>query len=201
MSEGSDKINSQRDAQAGAPKEPPRLGGVRFGPTLAGALYVLLVLSAALALWVRSGEGRPPVQVAQAAPWVFLAFVIVFALYRFGLVRARRYPAFKAFFQVGAALLFFMLLLPGNRMGFAPGVRGELPELLRDSNPDVRAVAAEVARYRGDKRVAPSLVDALSDPDARVRAEAHRSLVQLSGEDLGSPEDPEARRAWRERYP
>lgn len=201
MSESSDNINSQQDTQVGQSGEPPRLGGVRFGPALAGALYFLLVASAALALWARSGPGRPPPLVAQVAPWVFLVFVVVFALYRFGLVRARRYPAFKAFFQIGAALLFFMLLLPGNRLSFAPSGGGELGELLRDSNPRVRAVAAEVARYRGDKSVAHELVLALSDPDERVRAEAHRSLVQLTGEDLGAPSDPAALQSWRERYP
>lgn len=201
MSDSSDNINSQRDAQVGQGGEPPRLGGVRFGPALAGALYFLLVASAALALWARGVAGRPPPLVSQTAPWVFLVFVIVFALYRFGLVRARRYPAFKAFFQIGAALLFFMLLLPSNRTPFAPPPSGELGELLRDSNPRVRSLAAEVARHRGEKAVARELVTALSDPDPRVRTEAHKSLVELTGEDLGAPSDPAALKSWRERYP
>lgn len=203
MAAGSDNINSPRDTQGGQPDEPPRLGGVRFGPALAGALYVLLVASAALALWVRGAPARPPAMVVQAAPWVFFLFVVVFALYRFGLVRARRYPAFKAFFQVGAGLLFFMLLLPGNRMGLAPqAVESDLAVLLKDANPQVRALAAEVARHRADgKTLAPALVAALEDRDPRVRAEAHRSLVALTGEDLGLPSDPKALQSWRERYP
>lgn len=201
MSDSSDNINSQQDAQVGPSGEPPRLGGVRFGPALAGALYALLVASAALALWVRSAAGRPPALVVQVAPWVFLVFVVLFALYRFELVRTRRYPAFKAFFQIGAGLLFFMLLLPGNRLTVPPPAGDELGELLRNGNPSVRALAAEVARYRGEKAVARELAAALSDPDARVREEAHRSLVQLTGEDLGPPSNPDAVQSWRRRYP
>jgi len=184
------------------PSEPPKLGGVRFGPALAGALYLLLVASAGLALWARGATGRQPALVSQVAPWVFLGFLILFALYRFGLVRARRYPAVKAFFQIGAGLLFFMLLLPGTRLDFTRERGGELQQLLADPNPAVRALAAEVARYRPDgKQAAPQLVRALEDRDPRVRQEAHRSLVTLNGEDLGAPENPKAVQAWRERYP
>lgn len=184
------------------PTEPPRLGGVRFGPALAGLLYLLLVLSAGLALWARGSTGRQPAMVSQVAPWVFLGFLVLFALYRFGLVRARRYPAVKAFFQIGAGLLFFMLLLPGTRFDFAQRQGTELGQLLADPNPAVRAVAAEVARHRPDgKQAASALARALDDRDPRVREEAHRSLVHLTGEDLGPPENPQAVRSWRERYP
>lgn len=182
-------------------EEVPHLGSLRVGPALAGVLYTLLVASAALALWVRQYPGAAPRQVEAAAPWAFLGFLVGFSIYRLALVRAKKYPAAKAFFQVGVAVLFLMLLLPWPRP-LPVGEPDRLVGLLGDSNPAVRALAAEVARYRPDgEKYAPSLARALGDADPSVRQEAHRSLVQLSGMDLGAPEDEGAVRAWRERYP
>ncbi len=180
--------------------EPPRLGGIRYGPALAGTLYLLLVVSAALALWARRTPSGLPTGLGLAAPWLFLAFVLAFAVYRLGLVRAGRYPAFKAFFQVGAAVLFFTLLLPGAQSRYVP--ESDLQGLLNDSNPRVRALAAEVIRHRPEgKQHAAALVRSLQDPDGEVRKQAHLSLVALTGQDLGAPGDPNAMKAWRERYP
>ncbi len=181
-------------------EQPPRFGGIPAGPALAGLLYILLVGSAALALWVREFPGAVPIALARAAPWVFLAFILVFALYRFALVRAGKYPAAKAFFQVGAAMIFFMLLLPGSRVRYG-GPQDPLAELMVDANPHVRALAAEVARYRPDgNKYGADLVKALRDPAPQVREEAHRSLVRITGQDLGGPEDPKALKAWGERF-
>ena len=205
MGQGGDNISSHSNAQPA--REPPRFGGIRLGPPLAVALYVLLVASAALALWARTDAGRAPLRVALAAPWVFLGFIAVFAFYRLGLVRARKYPAAKAFAQVGGALLIFMLLLPSARFDFGQFQFGatqpsDLGRLLRDPNPTVRALAAEVAGYRpGGARAAPELARALADPDPRVREQAHASLVRLAGEDLGPASDKAAVKAWRDRYP
>jgi hypothetical protein len=105
----------ERDREDGT---PPKFGGIRLGPAVAGALYLLLVGSAALALWVRGMPGAAPKHLEQAAPWVFLVFMLCFAVYRLALVQAKKYPAFKAFFQVGVGVLFFMLLLPGPRGRF-----------------------------------------------------------------------------------
>jgi len=190
------KISSSQPPQA----EPPRMGGIPFGPTLAGALYLLLVGSAALALWVRRSPAGLPVGLGLAAPWAFLVFVVAFALYRLGLVRAGRYPAFRAFFQVGVAILFFTLLLPSSQVRYMP--EGELEALMLDANPRVRALAAEVARTRTDRtQYAKALVHALEDPEVSVRTQAHHSLVVITGQDLGSPEDPKGVANWRERYP
>ena len=181
-------------------QQPPRWGGIRAGPALAALLYVLLVGSAALALWVRESPGTFPRGLGTAAPFVFLAFVAVFAAYRLAVVRAGKYPAFKAFFQIGAATLFFMLLLPSSRGPFRPH-GDDVAELLRDPNPRVRALAAEVARHRPDAQKYGSLLtQALKDPDRRVREEAHRSLVQIAGEDLGGAEDGRAVEAWGDRF-
>jgi hypothetical protein len=176
------------------------LGGIRYGPALAGTLYLLLVVSAALALWARRTPSGLPTPLGMAAPWIFLVFVVAFALYRLGLVRAGRYPAFKAFFQVGAGVLFFTLLLPGAQSRYIP--ESDLEALLHDANPRVRAMAAEVARHRPEgKQHASLLVRALQDPDPAVRTQAHLSLVAMTGQDLGAPGDANAMKAWRERYP
>jgi HEAT repeat protein len=117
------------------------------------------------------------------------------------MVQAKKYPAGKAFFQVGASALFFMLLLPGAKAPYDPPADG-VEQLLSNGSPQVRALAAEVARYRADgRKYLPPLARALSDRDERVREEAHRSLVLLSGEDLGAPPDADAVRRWREKYP
>jgi HEAT repeat protein len=59
----------------------------------------------------------------------------------------------------------------------------------------VRALAAEVAGYRGD--AAQPLVKLLSDPSPEVRQAAHDALVKLNGgTDLGA-----AAEAWEKRFP
>lgn len=201
MKQGPDNLTSPSGAQGG---ETPHLGALKPGPWFAGILYAVLVGSAALALWVSRFPGRFPQQLEAAAPWVFLAFVILFAGYRFVLVRAGKYPVFKAFFQVGVAVLFFTLLLPNARDRYEPNVpaaQSELTSLLVHTDPRVRALAAEVARYRPDARaLAPALVRTLKDEDRAVRREAHRSLVEIHGTDLGDPETPEGSEAWERQF-
>jgi hypothetical protein len=163
-------------------------------------LYALLVGSAALTFFGRHSPGLLPFVIERLTPWVFLGFVAAFAFYRLGLVRAGKYRAFKAFFQIALALTVFLLLMPGTQRPAAPV--DSLAASLQDPNPRVRALAAELARYRpGGQKYGPLLVRRLEDSDGEVRAQAHLSLVQLSGADLGSPLDANAVRAWKERYP
>jgi HEAT repeat protein len=182
-------------------REPAlEVGGVPFGPALAFWLYLMLGGSAALALSARHFPGIVPHSLQLAALALFLAFLVGFSLYRLRLVQARKYPAFKAFFQVGVGLLFLTLLLPGANNPYEAGERG-VPELLSDSDPAVRAMAAEVVGYRPDgSRYGASLVGVLRDPDPRVREQAHRSLIRLNGKDLGPPDDEQAVRAWGARF-
>lgn len=200
MKPAADNLSRMDRAQG---QQPPRVAGIRAGPALTSVLYLLLVGSAALALWVRGYPGQAPHGVEQLAPWAFLAFVAAFAGYRLVLVRAGRYPAFKAFAQIAAGVLFFTLLLPGTWRP-APEATGaeDVAALLRDPSVRVRRLAAEVARHRPAGAASlRALAAALGDEDPGVRAEAHRSLVALTGSDLGDPEAEAGRRAWRERYP
>ena len=183
----------------GAPKDDePSVVGVRVRPNLALALFALLVVSAATALWILSNPGVAPTWVERGAPWIFLAFVLGFAAYRIALVTAGRYSAFKAFFQIFVAVLFFLLLLlPGSPFNKHGESAAPLPALLRDPDAKVRALAAEVAGFRRDTGSAQLLVSLLADPDPQVRAQAHDALVRLNeGGDLGTGIP-----AWKDRFP
>jgi hypothetical protein len=194
MNSANDNVSGQKEGQVEA-------AGIRFGPALAVVLYLLLFASALLALGTRRLPGALPPALEVVAPSLFFVFLVCFALYRLVLVRARKYPAPKAFFQVGAAVLFLTLLLPAAKSRYdAPA--DDLEVLLTDDNPRVRALTAEVVGYRADGAKHGSLlVKALGDPDARVREQAHRSLVRLAGEDLGSGESEADRKAWESRFP
>src|SRR5260370_35292145 len=174
-------------------REPAlEVGGVPFGPALGVWLYLMLGVSASLALSASHFPGLVPHSLQLAALALFLAFLVGFSLYRLRLVQARKYPAFNAFFQVGVGLLFLTLLLPGVNDPYEAGQRG-VQELLSDSDPAVRAMAAEVVGYRADgSRYGALLVGVLGDPDPRVREQAHRSLVRLNGKNLGPPDDEQA---------
>jgi hypothetical protein len=191
-------------AETNAIQEEPNVGGVRMRPSLTLLLYALLVLSALVALWAQRSPADVPVIIARSAPWVFLVFMLGFAVYRFALVAAKRYSAFKAFFQVAVAAVFFLLLLPNGPVAVpglnapVPAARQDLAALLGDPDPRVRALAAELARYRPQgQQVAHMLALALKDSDPDVRQVAHETLVQFnSGQDLGlTPE------AWEKRFP
>ncbi len=194
MNSQENNVSSRNQPQLGA-------GGIRFGPALAAILYLLLVASAIVALGTRRFPGLFPPVLELIGPSLFLMFLICFAAYRLALVRARKYPTSKAFFQIGAAALFFTLLLPSAKSQYDPPL-DDLEMLLTDDNPKVRALAAEVIGYRADgaKHASP-LVKALRDPDVRVRKQAHRSLVRLSGEDLGSGQNEAELKAWESRFP
>ena len=176
------------------PESRPRLHPWRV--VAAAALYVLLIGSAALALWNRRDPEALPRVLQESVPWVFGLFVTLFALYRMAAVQAKRYPAFKAFFQVGVMVWVGLLLLPQAKARYeTPG--DPLVALLADPNPQVRILAAELARHRpGSNLYSPYLVRAMRDPDPQVRVEAHRSLVAILGTDLGPPEKEEAMDAW-----
>ncbi len=181
--------------------DPRRLrvrSGLAFVQVLRPALYVLLVLSALFTFW--SGgpvAGRTlPRWTQSVAPTLFAVFLLIFTVYRFALMRAKKYPAATGLFQVGLGALIWVLLLPSTRQKIAPppAAADEVPALMTSPDPRVRAVAVEVAGYRGDgTRYAPELIDRLEDADAAVRERAHGALVRLAGRDVGR--DPGA---WRE---
>jgi hypothetical protein len=179
--------------------DPRRLrvrAGLAFVQVLRPALYALLVLSALFTFW--SGgpvAGRTlPGWTQSVAPTLFGIFLAIFAVYRFALMRAKKYPAATGLFQVGLGALIWVLLLPSARQRIAPPSQvDELPALMASPDPRVRAIAVELAGYRGDgNRYAREMIERLDDADAAVRGRAHAALVRLAKTDAG--ENPEA---WR----
>jgi hypothetical protein len=172
-------------------------------------LFGLLLVSAALTLF-----GLPQLQRAVAAgrwpsftlalpPALLAIFIVGYAAYRIALVRAGRYTAGKAMVQVAVMLLVLGIvaggvLVPPER---APGqVPVALGHALASSDPEVRALAAELARHRPRAEalaVAARLADLLEDPAPEVRRQAHASLVAMAGADVGGG-GPGAADRWRE---
>jgi HEAT repeats len=186
-------------------RDPRRLRvrvGLAFVRILRPALYALLVASALLTLWAGGeigGRELPP-RAAAAAPVLFAIFLVVFAVYRLALVRAKKYPAATGLFQVGLGALVWVLLLPGSRqrIGREPG--DDVQILMRSSDGRVRALAAEVAGTRSDpSHYASDLVELLDDTDPGVRRAAHRALARLAGTDASPGEEgTAAQRKWRD---
>ncbi len=171
-------------------------------------VVALLVVAAGMTLaglpWLRAGvaAGRLPRGLVAIPPILLGAFIFGYAVYRLLLVRAGRYPAGKVLAQVG-----LMLLALGVVAGVAldlvpPGTRRDrIEQGVKSASPEVRALAAELARHRPPRRardLVPALIELLEDGDPEVRREAHASLVAITGVDLG--EDPGSRERWRERF-
>ena len=171
-------------------------------------LYPLLLVAAGVTLFgapvveqaVR--EGRAPRAALILAPALLAAFIALFTVYRFTLVRARHYHAGKAFVQVGLMVLVLTLALPGSleRWRAAGTVRPvDLSLHLRAPDAETRALAAELARHRERPdalRYVPRLVELLEDSSPEVRRQARASLVLLAGTDAGG-EGSDAAARWR----
>src|SRR5207237_1481690 len=169
-----------------------------FVQVLRPALHALLVLSALFTFWsggAVAGRMLPP-WTRSVAPTIFAIFLAIFTVYRFALMRAKKYPAATGLFQVGLGALIWVLLLPSTRQKIRPqsAPADDVPALMASPDPRVRALAVEVAGYRRDgARYAAEMIDRLNDADAAVRERAHAALVRLAGQDQGQDAD-----AWRE---
>jgi hypothetical protein len=188
-------------------RDPRRLRtrvGLAFVRILRPALYALLVASALLTFWAGGSIGgrQLGMREARAAPILFGIFLVVFAVYRLALVRAKKYPAATGLFQIGLGALVWVLLLPGSRERLAvppEAVRDDVVVYLVSPQPQARALAAELAGYRNDPaRYAGPLIEHLADPDAHVRETARASLVRMAGGDAApGVSGPNAQEQWR----
>jgi hypothetical protein len=119
-------------------------------------VYVMLLLSTCVSLiwgetlWLAFRAGTLPLWAPLLAPAIFVAFMVVFFADRWIAVQRDHYPASRAMFQVGFAVLFFTLLLPPHAL--------EMPE--------DRPIPASHAAH-----LEPSLV-LLRHPDEAVRLAA-----------------------------
>jgi hypothetical protein len=175
--------------------------------------FVLLALLAASAAFTLVGlpalqrgvaAGRWPAAILWLPAALLGVFVAGFAAYRYALVRAGRYPAGKAFLQVGlvglvAAVIAGIAVTPPPPEVEAGGGAISLERPLVSSDPAVRALAAEVVRARPRAeglRHVPRLIALTEDPSPAVRREARATLTALAGRDAGG-EGPGAPARWR----
>ncbi len=172
-------------------------------------LFALLIASAALTLFglpqlqraVAAGRWPP---IALAAPAALLGvFVVGYAAYRIALVRAGRYPAGKALFRIAlmaavVGVVAGLAVVPPETR--APGAAPvDLAKPLLSSDPEIRALGAEVARHRPREQAlahVERLVDLLDDRSPEVRRQARLSLTSLAGKDVGG-DGPDAASRWR----
>jgi hypothetical protein len=178
--------------------------GLAFVRILRPALYALLVASALLTFWAGGSIGgrQLGVREARAAPILFGIFLVVFAVYRLALVRAKKYPAATGLFQIGLGALVWVLLLPGSHERLAAGrepARDNVEIYLSSPQPQLRALAAELAGYRNEPaRYAGPLIERLSDADPHVRESSRAALVRMSGGDAAPGASGTAAQAqWR----
>jgi hypothetical protein len=188
-------------------RDPRRLRtrvGLAFVRILRPALYALLVASALLTFWAGGSIGgrQLGVREARAAPILFGIFLVVFAVYRLALVRAKKYPAATGLFQIGLGALVWVLLLPGSREHLLPppeAARDDVAVYLAAPQSQLRAMAAELAGYRNEPaRYAGPLIERLGDSDPHVREIARASLVRMAGGDAApGSSDRNAQEQWR----
>lgn len=161
-------------------------------------VYVMLVSSAAAAffldepLWSAARLGTLPEWTPLLPALLFTAFVLIFAVDRWVLVRKRKYPVSKAFFQVLFALVFLTLLWPEQASQFrrvkgAAGPPSTLSErLLYHRDPEVRAAACELAGLKAQS----SALDRISSLAAESKNNMVRSRCQHALQRLQARSQP-----------
>ena len=164
------------------------------------ALYVLTVATAAVALFIQPALSGAVQRGALRPLWMFLPvslFVVLFLLYaidRWILVKRRRYPAGRAFFQVAFGLIFALLLLPNTIREWNTRRPQGMERLLGHPDPEIRRVTVEALGFRERQ---PQFVDwvvaMLDDEDPEVRRAAQRVLALWSGHEIA---DVAGIRAW-----
>lgn len=175
-------------------------------------LFALLIGSAALTLFGLPelqravAAGRSPPATLAIGPVLLGLFVVGYAAYRIALVRAGRYPAGKALVRIAliaavGGVVAGLVLMPADRR--APGQGPvDLARPLLSSSPDVRALAAELARHRPPEEAllhVERLVELLEDASPEVRRQARLSLTALAGRDIGG-EGNQAGERWRKHF-
>jgi hypothetical protein len=176
------------------------------------ALFALLAVSVVVTLFglpeMRRAvaQGRwPPATLAIPAA-LLAVFAVGYAAYRIALVRAGRYPAGRALVRialvaavVGAAA--GTVLVPPEAIPGDAAV--DLARPLRAPDPEARAVAAELVRFRPRRQAlayAGRLVELLDDGSPEVRRQARLSLIALAGgKDVGG-RGPDSAARWREHF-
>jgi len=155
------------------------------------ALYVMLLASAAAAvlmgerLWQAARAEQLPAWAPLIAPSAFTAFVLIYGVDRWLLVRRGRFPPARALFQFAVAMAFLTFLWP-DQLSQWRAVRGDqsvtdpVITLLGHRDDQVRAAACELLGWR-EQRDALSFVQkhAQTDRSTFVRQACEKALTRL----------------------
>ena len=158
-------------------------------------VYVMLLASAGAAfllnewLWQTARQGKLPLWAPLLPVGMFTAFVVVYLVDRWLLVRRRHYPPLRAFFQVAIAVAFLALLWPHQaselRRSRARTAATGITKLLGHSDPELRAAGCELAAYRGETDALARIETlAASDASNTVRETCALAARRLRGEPL-----------------
>lgn len=159
-------------------------------------VFVMLVMSACVSLvwgetlWLAFRAGELPLWAPLLAPATFVAFMIVFFADRWIAVQRGHYPASRAMFQVGFAVLFFTLLLPQHALespmrdapidAHADNLEPSLV-LMRHPDEEVRLAACELVHGQISHEVFASVTDvAHNDSVERVRQACTTALSRVT---------------------
>jgi hypothetical protein len=168
-------------------------------------LAVVIATLEGPALLREAARAGLPAGLAAVPVALLAAFIVGYAIYRFTLVRAGRYPAGKAMMQLALMSLFLALMVRWTAESPPTGIEDrpvDLARALSANDPVVRALAAEVLRARPRGEAQPHgqrLVVLLEDPSPEVRRQAHATLVAVVGQDLGTGAGAAER--WRAALP
>jgi hypothetical protein len=171
-------------------------------------VYVMLLLCTCVSLvwgemlWQAFRDGDLPLWAPLLAPATFVAFMVVFFADRWIAVQREHYPASRAMFQVGFAVLFFTLLLPPHAL--------EMPQerpvaethayslepllvLLHHPDEEVRLAACELVHGRVSAAVRASVTEGAHNDGVEHVREACLAALQRIGATGVSPALPTAR--------
>ncbi len=164
-------------------------------------VYVMLVTSAVFAffldgvLWAKARDGSLPVWAPLIPVITFTAFVAIYVVDRWLLIKKQQYPVVRALFQVGIAVAFLSLLWPGqaSELKRARQTKPKDPAaaLLWHRDAPVRAAACELLGLRMQADSAPRMAELVhDDPSQAVRAACSQALTRLDvvGERPGDAE-------------
>jgi hypothetical protein len=151
------------------------------------ALYILLVASAAAAMFLEPALAGAVQRGAISPLWMFTAiafygvFYFAYVADRLLLVKFRNYPAGKAFFQIAFGAVLALILLPSTIRDYSARPTG-MHRLLAHADPEIRLVAVEALFLRGaSKENVAAAAERRRDSDPRVRERATLVLSKWSG--------------------
>ena len=165
------------------------------------ALYFMLLASAACTLlftrqqWEGFGQGNLPLIAPLIAPVAFLAFLSIYTVDRWLLIRRRAYPILRAFIQIAVSLVFLTWLVQSQSRQFKAASEQQAKpavtvSLLEHREARVRAAACELMGLRNETEATVQVEAlALGDRSDEVRARCTDALKDLA------PKDPVPRPA------